>query len=154
VEVTRGGVVVSLTQADATLLAEQLTRALQLAYGARHADPPRLLEAFANQISRAGRGSGSARFRADAQVRPSRGTAGFRDDPLLQSSDQPVIRFSIQEAANLANVSEGLMRRNCRRGDVQASRAGPRSAWAVDIASLATWISARRRKEHDDHKAA
>jgi hypothetical protein len=153
VKVVSRGVVVTLDEDDATVLARQLAEALQLAYGTRHANPPRLLEAFANQISHAARDSGSARFRTDAQVSPSRGTAEFCDEPSLQSSDQPV-RLSVREAANLADCSEGLMRRTCRRGDVQASRAGPRSAWTVDIASLATWISARRRKEHDNRKAA
>lgn len=149
-EVHSGGVVIGLSQADAALLAEQLAAALQLAYGARRTRPPRFLEEFAGEISRA---AGSAKFRRDAQVRASRGTAGFRDVPSLPASDQPV-RLSIREAANLADCSEGLMRRTCRRGDVQASRAGPRSAWAVDIASLATWISARRRRENDESKAA
>lgn len=145
-EVHSEGVVIGLSQADATVLAGQLAAALQLAYGTRRVPPPRLLEEFADEISHA---SGSARFRKDAQVRPGLGTAGFRELPSPPCSDQPV-RLSIREAANLANVSEGLMRRTCRRGDVQASRAGPHSAWAVDIASLATWISARRRKDHDE----
>lgn|GEM_PF-5033109 len=150
-EVVSKGVVVTLTEDDATALARQLAEALQLAYAARGRTPPRLLTDFASEVSRTARSS--AEFRPYSQVNARRGTAGFRDRASPPLSDQPV-RLSIQEAANLANCSEGLMRRSCRRGDVQASRAAPRSAWAVDIASLATWISARRRKEHDNREAA
>jgi len=83
-----------------------------------------------------------------------RGTSGrFREGQILPGSDQPV-RLSVREAAHLANVSEGFMRRACRRRDVQALRAGPQSAWAVDIASLAVWIGKRRRKEQENREAA
>lgn len=146
-EVHSQGVVIGLSRADATVLAGQLADTLQLAYGTRQARPPRVLEAFANEVSRA---AGSAKFRTDAQVSPRRGTAGFREAAPLPLSDQPV-RLSTKEAAFMADVSEGFMRRCCRRGDVEASQ-GHRGAWAVDIASLAAWISQRRR-EHD-RKAA
>ena len=146
-EIHSEGVVIGLSRADATVLAGQLAAALQLAYGTRRVRPPRLLEEFAGEVSRA---AGAAKCRIDAKVGPGAGTARFREVPSLPASDQPV-RLSVREAANLANVSEGYMRRCCRRGDVQASQ-GHRG-WAVDIASLATWISARRREERE-RKAA
>lgn len=146
-EVHSEGVVLSLSQAEATTLAGQLAAALQLAYGTRQLRPPRLLKEFTGAL---GRAAGSAKFRKDTQVRAGSGTVRFRDMPSLPSSDQPV-RLPVREAANLADVSVGYMRRCCRRGDVQALQ-GHRG-WAVDIASLATWISARRRKEHDSKAA-
>lgn len=146
-EIHSNGVVIGLSQADATTLASELAATLKLAYGTRRARPPRFLEAFAGEISRE---ASSATFRKDTQASTRRGTGEFRDGPAAPSSEQPV-RLSVREAAHLANVSEGLMRRCCRRGDVQASQ-GHRRAWAVDIASLTAWMS-QRRKEHESKAA-
>ncbi len=145
------GPVVVLDGDDCVILGRQLVEAIRLAYVTRGRTPPRHLLDFANAVSRAGRST--PEFRADAQVSLGDGTAEFRDGPSLPLSDQPV-RLSVREAANLADVSEGFMRRSCRRGDVQAFQAAPGGAWVVDIASLAAWISARRRKEHDNREAA
>lgn len=144
--------VVTLVFADASeaaAFAGQLREVVRLAYGVRQAEPPWLLRTGAEKISAAARGS--AEFRTDMQVSASRGTAGFHEGRSLPLSDQPV-RLGTREAAQLAQVSEGLIRRLCRRKNVQAS-GGNGSPWAVDIASLAAWIS-QRRKDNEHSKAA
>lgn len=146
-EIHREGLVLSLSQAEATTLARELAAALQLAYGTRQARPPRLLEAFANDLSRAAVPPGSASARRSGPVTEP---PQFREAAPLALSDQPV-RLSTKEAAFMAGVSEGYMRRCCRGREVEALE-GHRG-WAVDIASLTAWIS-RRRKETDNRKAA
>jgi hypothetical protein len=142
-----GAPVVVLDGADCAAVGRQLAEALRLAYGVRGQQPPRDLERFANALSRAGR---SAKFRSDAQASPGRGTGEFRNGLPLSRSEEPVT-LTIREAAQLAGgISEGYMRRCCRRGDVQASRG--RRGWAVDIASLWAWASERRKET--DRKAA
>lgn len=137
--------VITLTQDDATALAHQLARAIQIAYGRPGVHAPLLLLDFAAEISR------SARFRASPQVRPGAGTDQFRSGPSPAVSEQQPEWLTVKEAAKLAEVSEGFMRRCCRARDVEASR-DHRSAWLVDASSLRAWIG-RRRKELD-RKAA
>src|SRR5207302_3963697 len=100
-------------------LGDMLVTAIRLGWVARGQMPPRLLRAFADEVSHAARSS--ARFRDDAQVSAGNGTARFRSEPFPPFSEQPV-RLTVREAATLAEVSEGYMRRCCRRGDVTASQ--------------------------------
>jgi len=145
VEILSRPVVITLDDNDAAVLAGQLAAMIQRDY--RHGGnlPPRALRDFADMLS------GAASQHGDRQASGRRGTAAFRRGPSLPPLSEPV-RLTAREAAELARVSEGFMRRCCRRGDVQASRAH-RGAWAVDIASLAAWIS-QRRKDHERSKAA
>lgn len=146
-EVTSGAPGITFRdEGEAALFADKLAEALKLGYGVRRAEPPWILRTAGDKLSAAL--GGSARFRKDAQVSARRGTGEFRDGPSSPLSDQPV-RLSIREAAQLAQVSEGLMRRLCRRKDVQAS-GGNGSPWVVDIASLAAWISRRRREDNPE----
>jgi hypothetical protein len=141
VEVVSGPAVL-LDGHDCAVLGRQLAQALQAAYGAPGRPMPRHLAEFAGMLNRAARGS--REFRVDAQVGGLAGTGEFRDGLPRPSSEEPV-RLTIREAALLAGVSEGYMRRCCRRGDVQASRAH-RGAFAVDIASLAVWVGEHRKQ--------
>ncbi|MFJ4924084.1 helix-turn-helix domain-containing protein [Streptomyces sp. NPDC088736] len=53
-------------------------------------------------------------------------------------------RLTTQEAARLARVSDGYVRRLARRGDVMASRSGGKGEWLIDASSLAVWVAERR----------
>ena len=152
-EVRGRRIVIDVSEADGREVHQQLAAMIHRDIARGLPAAPELLR-FADQFGAAVQASAGS---AEAPQMPStgpRGTRGrFRGGPFLSSSAQPV-RLTVREAAHLADVSEGFMRRTCRRGDVEASRAWPQSAWAVDIASLAAWMSARRRKEHDTRKAA
>lgn len=120
-------------------LAPCLVQAVRL-YTARGVPPPRLLLDHADEVSRA-----AARFRADAQVTARRGTGQFRGGPSSRPFGQPEW-FTVREAARVAEVSEGYVRRLARRRDVEASR-GRSGAWLIDASSLAAWAGSRNRKE-------
>jgi hypothetical protein len=139
------GLTLSLTPDEVTVLRRQVAEALKFGYVARGRQPPRMLSELAKHLA------GVSRCHEDAQASGGDGTAGFRDGAALQLSEQPV-RLTVKEAACLAKVSEGYMRRLIRRGDVEAVR-GRRGAWAVDIPSVSVWIASQRRKEND-RKAA
>ena len=144
-------IVIDVSEADGKKVRQQLAEMIRRD-AARGLPTPTELLTFANRFGAAVQDSASS---AQAPQMPTSGLRGtserFRSEPFPSSFAEPV-RLSVREAANLANCSEGYMRRCCRRGDVQALQ-GHRG-WAVDIASLATWISARHRKEHDNRKAA
>ena len=67
--------------------------------------------------------------------------AEFRTGPDLAAWPQPV-HLTVKEAATVAELSEGYVRRVIRRGDVEASR-GPRG-YTLTADSLAAWLSRRR----------
>jgi hypothetical protein len=119
-------------------LAPWLVRAVRV-YVARGVPPPRPLLDLADEVSRA------ARFRADAQATARCGTGQFRSEPFSRPSDQPEW-LTVREAARVAAVSEGYVRRLARRRDVEASR-GRSSAWLIDAGSLTAWAGSRNRKE-------
>jgi hypothetical protein len=151
VEVLDGPVVV-VSGAEVPVLARQLVEALRLAYVVRGRAAPHALLEFTDQLSRIARGSaGSAQLPSSAPLtEPGR----FRGALPVTASGQPE-RLTVREAAERAEVSEGYLRRACRRRDVEASRGGPGSAgWLVDTDSLDLWIEGRRRKEHQQRKAA
>jgi hypothetical protein len=145
------GPVVIISGPELEVLDRQVRDAIRLGYTARGRHAPDFLLQFAMRLNRAAGGSGSSASRP--WPGPLAELAGFREWPAPSSSGQPVVTLTVREAANLAGTSEGFMRRACRRGDVQASRAGPKGAWAVDFASLAVYASRRHRKE-DDHREA
>jgi hypothetical protein len=147
-EVNTGGVTASWNIPEAEALGRELAATVRLHHNLGLPLPTHL-RAFSEEMNVAIRGS--AWFRSNMQASAHRGTGEFRAEPSSPSCDQPV-RLSIKEAAQLAQVSESFMRRCCRRGDVQASQ-GRRSAWAVDVSSLAVWIS-QHRKETEFKKAA
>jgi excisionase family DNA binding protein len=142
------GPVVILSGDDCAVLSRQLVEAIRLAYVARGRPPPRHLLDFAEEVSRAARSSATSPTAALASA--AAGTVRFRTSPDLPACDEPVW-LTVTEAARVAEVSDGYMRRLARRGDVQASR-GRRSAWLIDASSLAAWIS-RRRKEREGKAA-
>ena len=139
------GLTFSFTQDEVTVLRRQVAEALKFGYVVRGRELPRLLAEVGRELACADLS------RENSQVSVPNGTAGFRDETPLSVSDQPV-RLTVKEAACLARVSEGYMRRLIRRGDVEAIR-GHRGAWAVDIPSASVWIASQRRKEHE-RKAA
>jgi hypothetical protein len=139
------GLTLSLTPDEVTTLHRQLREALKLGYGVHRRQPPWLLSELGRHLAHA------VQCRENPQASRPDGTASFRDGPPLPASDQPV-RLTVREAACLARVSEGYMRRLIRRGDVEAVR-GHRGAWQVDIPSASVWIASQRRKEHE-RKAA
>lgn len=136
--------VVVLNAGEADAAGRMLSEAIRYGYSARGWPVPPLLAEWRRLLAR------SAQDRVNWQAAGGAGPGEVCDGAPAPFSDQPA-RLTVKEAANLAEVSEGHMRRLIRRGDVEASR-GHRSAWAVDIPSLAAWISSRR-KEHD-RKAA
>ncbi len=144
-----GGPVVVLDGADCAVLGRQLVEALRLGYVARGAAPPRALLDFADQVNRADRSSasGSAWACRSGPVAEPRNPPAAGGPP---SSGQPVLTAT--EAARAAEVSAGYLRRVLRRGDVEASRGGPRGSWLVHTDSLAAWIGQRR--EETKRKAA
>jgi hypothetical protein len=58
----------------------------------------------------------------------------------------PVI--SVKEAAGLAGISEGFVRRLCRRGRA-FSAARPQQSWVIDAGEFTAWAEWRRRKENN-----
>jgi hypothetical protein len=143
--------VVVLDGHDCEILARQLIEAIRLGYTARSRPPPERLLDLANQVSAAARSS--AQFRASAQVSGAPGTGKFCGAPVSPGSDQEPATLTVQEAAKRAEVSEGFMRRSCRRGDVAASR-HHQGAWAIDTGSLDAWSSRRRKDQDRTRKAA
>jgi hypothetical protein len=139
------GLTFSFTQDEVTVLRRQVAEALKFGYVVRGRQLPRLLAEVGRELACA------SQCRENPQASLANGTAGFRDAPSLSVSEQPV-RLTVKEAACLAKVSEGYMRRLIRRGDVEAIR-GYRGAWQVDISSAGAWIASQRRKERD-RKAA
>jgi hypothetical protein len=146
---TLTGPAVVLDADDCVVLGRQLVDAIRLGYTSRGRPPPEMLLDFASKVNTVARAS-SARFRMNAQASPASGTGRPRPAPGLPRSDQPV-RLTATEAAKLAEVSVEFMRRCLRAGDPHGSR-GHRSAWLVDTAELAAWISRRRRE--NERKAA
>jgi hypothetical protein len=151
VESFPGVTVIILRDREVAVLADWLPPLIRAAPGARgKLAPPVELVDLANQISQAARSS--AQFRADAQVSGAPGTARFRSDPAPPGSGQEPATLTVREAALRAQVSEGLVRRLCRRGDVTASQR--RGAWAIETRSLTTWASSRRKEQERTRRAA
>lgn len=140
-EVLSGPVVVTLSQDDAATLGGQLAEALKLAYRARGQMPPSLLTAFSDRLNVAAR---AVRGQFPPQASMGRGPSGGQCGPPLPVSDQPAT-LTVALAAALAEVDPRTVRKWIARREVDASR-GPRGAWRVDIASLASWINARRKE--------
>jgi hypothetical protein len=138
-------VVVVLTGDEAEAIGRMLGEAIKYAYQARGWPVPPLLAEWRGLLAR------SAKGRAFPQVPGSDVAAGVRDGPPLPLSEQSA-RLTVREAACLARVSEGHMRRLIRRGDVEAIRSHG-GAWAVDISSASAWITSQRRKERDQKVA-
>lgn len=139
-DVVPAGLLPVMTPSEADVLGRQLGEAIRWGYTARGWQVPPLLAEWRRILARA------AQDHPYPQVSAGDVPSGFRDDTTVPASEQPV-RLTATEAANLAGVSEGYMRRLIRRGDVEASR-GRRGAWAVDISSLAAWISQRREERN------
>jgi hypothetical protein len=132
VEVLGTQVAIVFSTAEAAVISRQLSRTIQRAYGAPGSPPPpRLLLDLASEISAA----------SSARTEPVK----FRDQAPVPLCRQPDT-LTTRDAAGRAEVSEGFMRRCCRRGDVEASR-GHRSAWLVDADSLDAWVSQRRKQQ-------
>lgn len=143
--ISQGGVVVVLTADEADAAGRMLGEAIKYGYLARGWQVPPLLAEWRGLLAR------SAKDRAFSQVTGGDVPAEVRDEASLPFSDQPV-RLTVKDAAFLAKVTEGYMRRLIRRGDVEAIR-GHRGAWAVDISSASVWIASQRRKEQDRNAA-
>ena len=143
------GPLIILDERDCAALGRQLVEAIRLGYVAPGRVPPRALVEFADQVNRVAR---SATFRADPQVSPDSGTTEPVSGTVLPASGEPVKPLTTKEAAALAGVSEGFMRRRFREGDPHGSR-GRRGAWFVDAAELGAWLASQRRKDQE-RKAA
>ena len=141
-EVLSGPVVIYLSQDEAAALGRDLAQVLRLAHGTRGQAPPALLEAFSGRLNAVAR---AARGRDQGQVSVPRGLPQGRSAPPLPPSEQPA-RLTVAQAATLAEVDPRTMRKWIQRRHVDACR-GPRGALLVDIASLAAWISQRRKEE-------
>jgi hypothetical protein len=143
--ISRRGVVVVLTDDEADATGRMLGEAIKIGYLARGWAVPPLLAEWRRLLA------STAQDRANPQVTAGVGAHDLRDEADMPLSGEPV-RLSVKEAACLAKVSEGHMRKLIRDGKVEAIR-GRRGAWAVDIPSVSAWIASQRRKERD-HKAA
>lgn len=143
--------VIVLGDRDVDVLADWLPPLIRAAHAAPGKPPPPLEAVdLANQISRAARSS--AQFRAKVQASGVPGTAGFRSAGGPPESGQEPAALTVKEAAARAEVSEGLMRRLCRRGDVTASQR--RGAWVIETRSLTTWASRRRKEQARTRRVA
>jgi hypothetical protein len=139
-------VILSLDEAEAGALARQVAEAVRLAYTARGRPPPHLLLEVARSLR------GAARGRVAPLASTPSGLPGGPEVAFLSSSDQPATTLGTDEAARLGEVHPRTIRKWIQRGRVQARR-GPRGDLRVDIASLAAYLS-ERRKEHENRKAA
>lgn len=87
------------------------------------------------------------KFRASVQVDAGSGTSRDRNGSAARTS-VVTDRLSVTQAAGLAGVSEGYMRRLVRRGCFTATRSGQRGAgWLLDGGQVAAWAAERNRRQ-------
>ena len=148
-EVLSGPVVIVLSQDEAEALGGELAEALRIAHRARGQHPPARLEAFSGRLNAAAR---AARGQVPGQASGGPGPARGRSARPLPASDQPAT-LTVAQAAVLAEVDPRTVRKWLARRQVEAAR-GPKGAYRVDIASLAAWISQRRKEDSSIPEAA
>lgn len=78
-----------------------------------------------------------------AEYRDWRGSAVGTAEPRMPEPaagcDEPI---TVGKAADMLNISEGMVRRLCRRGDLVAEQ-GPGGAWAIDRESVKFYLEGR-----------
>jgi hypothetical protein len=127
---------VLLSERDCALLDGVLVRALRDLHMRDGAAPRDLVDVVADihQVAR--------EFRASVLTETGSGTA-FDGSGSVGGSSEVTERLSVQEAARLTGLSTSYLRRAARRGDVQASRSGPRGEWVLDGGAVAAWTADR-----------
>lgn len=141
-EISSWPVSIHLELEEAEDVGRELAELLRLSYRARGQLAPARLVAFSDGLNAAAR---ATRGRASGQVSRGGGPAGGRSASLLPVLEQPAV-LTVAQAAVLAEVDPRTVRKWIARRQVEAAR-GPAGAYGVDIASLALWISERRKRD-------